>query len=52
MFERRKNLTGVTIINTVLPWPPVTVVEEDNDGHLYHTGEKEQSISHLRGDAK
>ena len=40
IFERRKNLTGVEVINTVLPWPPVTIVEEDEDGTLYQTGEK------------
>ena len=39
MFERRKNLTGVTIVNTILPWPPITIVEEDNEGYIYHTGE-------------
>ena len=41
IFERRKNLTGVEVINTVLPWPPVTIVEEYEDGILYQTGEKD-----------
>ena len=29
------------MINTVLPWPPVTIVEEYEDGILYQTGEKD-----------
>ena len=32
MFERRKNLSGVTVINTVLPWVPISVIEEDGSG--------------------
>ena len=44
MFERRNNLTGVTIINTVLPWPPLTVVGKDNDGRLYHSGDMDMDM--------
>ena len=40
MFERRKNLSGITIIDSVLPWPPITIVENDNQGELYQTGTK------------
>ena len=38
MFERRKNLTGTTITDTVLPWPPITIVEKDDQGELYQSG--------------
>ena len=38
MFERRKNLTGLTVINTVLPWPPVTIIEEDAVGSISQSG--------------
>ena len=40
MFERRKNLSGITITDTVLPWPPITIVEKDAQGELYQTGTK------------
>ena len=38
MFERRKNLTGITITDTVLPWPPISIVEEDDQGEMYQSG--------------
>ena len=38
MFERRKNLTGVTIVNTVLPWIPLSVVEDNGDSDIYQSG--------------
>lgn len=38
MFERRKNLSGITITDSVLPWPPITIVEKDTQGDLYQTG--------------
>ena len=38
MFERRKNLTGITITDTVLPWPPISIVDEDDQGELYQSG--------------
>ena len=38
MFERRKNLTGTTITDTVLPWPPITIVEKDDQGEMYQSG--------------
>ena len=35
MFERRKDLSGVTIINTLLPWTPICIMHETEDGTLY-----------------
>ena len=41
MFERRKDLSGVTVINTVLPWVPISVIEEDDV-----TGMRQSGILH------
>ena len=35
MFERRKDLSGVTIINTLLPWNPICIMHEHENGTLY-----------------
>ena len=35
MFERRKDLSGVTIINTLLPWRPICIMHEWENGTLY-----------------
>ena len=35
MFERRKDLSGVTIINTLLPWNPICIMHEWENGTLY-----------------
>ena len=35
MFERRKDLSGVTIINTLLPWNPICIMHEYENGTLY-----------------
>ena len=36
MFERRNNLTGVTVINTVLTWAPLSIV--DGESQLLQSG--------------
>ena len=38
MFERRKDLGGVTVINTVLPWVPISVIEEDDGSGFRQSG--------------
>ena len=38
MFERRKDLSGVTVINTVLPWVPISVIEEDDVNGMSQSG--------------
>ena len=30
MFERRKNLTQVTVVNSVLTWAPLSIVEGES----------------------
>ena len=35
MFERRKDLSGVTITNTLLPWTPICIMHEWENGTLY-----------------
>ena len=35
MFERRKDLSGVTIVNTLLPWNPICIMHEHENGTLY-----------------
>ena len=35
MFERRKDLSGVTITNTLLPWNPICIMHEHENGTLY-----------------
>ena len=35
MFERRKDLSGVTIVNTLLPWTPICIMHETKNGTLY-----------------
>ena len=37
MYERRSNLTGVTLVNSVLPWVTITIVE-DIGGELRQSG--------------
>ena len=32
IYERRKDLSGVTLINSVLPWEPVMIFEEYDNG--------------------
>ena len=32
IYERRKDLSGVTLINSVLPWEPVMIFEEGGSG--------------------
>ena len=39
MYERRSNLTGVTLVNSVLPWVTITIVEEIG-GELRQSGQK------------
>ena len=39
MYEWRSNLTGVTMINSVLPWVTITIVEEIG-GELRQSGQK------------
>jgi hypothetical protein len=31
MFDRRTDLSGVTLVNTVLTWAPVSIVKSEND---------------------
>ena len=45
MFERRQNLSGITIVNTVLSWVPLSTVEKDGNSNIYQTGKK--SFTHL-----
>ena len=47
MFERRKNLTGITVVNTVLPWVPLSIVDEDVNLNVYQSG-KFWRILHYR----
>ena len=32
IYERRKDLSGVTLINSVLPWEPVMIFDVGRDG--------------------
>ena len=32
LYERRRNLTGVTLVNTILPWPPIIAMDVDGEG--------------------
>ena len=40
VYERRKNLTGVTLITSVNSWSPVSILEEDVNSELHQSGTK------------
>ena len=44
MYERRKNMTGITLVNTVLPWAPLSIVEEDGNSNINLSGNSKNCI--------
>ena len=42
MYERRKNMSGITLGNTVLPWAPLSIVKEDVNSNVHLSGNLEK----------
>jgi hypothetical protein len=48
VFERRKSLTGVTLINVVLPWAPISLVHVGENGTITSTGLFMELVDNLK----
>ena len=38
VYERRRNLTGVTLITSVNSWSPVSILKEDDNSEIHQSG--------------
>ena len=38
IYERRKDLSGVTLENSILPWDPVMIIKKQGNGKLILDG--------------